>query len=43
MGPDTTGLYESNMHRGGEFRGGPVIKIQSFHCRGHWLDPWLEN
>ena len=23
------------------FPGGPVVKIPSFHYRGHGLDPWL--
>ena len=24
----------------GEFPGGPVVRTPTFHCRGHWFDPW---
>ena len=26
-----------------DFPGGPVVKISSFHCREHRLDPWWGN
>ena len=27
----------------GGFPGGPVVRALSFHCRGHWFDPWSGN
>ena len=33
----------STKSKSGDFPSGPMVKALSFHCRGHRLDPWLEN
>ena len=30
-------------HTRRNFPGGPVVKIPSFHCKGHGFDPWSGN
>ena len=32
--------YKQEMGVGGEFPGGPVVRTQCFHCRGHGFNPW---